>query len=385
MIPKNIKREHIIKAIKKINKVGIPEGRNSKKFLLEYKCEFYPPKYVISLANKYANSKELVSQKFDGGAETNNYLKRLKFKIVENFSSAKSWEIKVKQDPKPSLARIVIAGEWNRDVATSKNLLQKVCAKWPKGKRVNYLITCGDFLNFDWPKSLTDVGNNKDQNKKTLNLLISEAKKQCDLLISKKLRKKLLRYTDFITIGIDSHKDETSINNGSIRQLDVELVALVDLKTKRYYWTGKSYPTVEQQDGLIRISDLKTHFINLKIGKVMILGCHDLNVFSPRGKAVTKSEWRKEIREGFYDIVKREKPSVILHHPHITDSSKTWTSAWNELIKTTHSVKKYISAGRYFNQHIERSCLNEVLDNTKRGDTIDFIVRLCEIKCTNIK
>ncbi len=57
MIPKNIKREHIIKAIEEIKKVRIPEGRSSKKFLLEYNGEFYPPKYTISLANKYANGR----------------------------------------------------------------------------------------------------------------------------------------------------------------------------------------------------------------------------------------------------------------------------------------------------------------------------------------
>jgi len=33
MIPKNIKREHIIKAIEKIKKVRISEGISSKKFL----------------------------------------------------------------------------------------------------------------------------------------------------------------------------------------------------------------------------------------------------------------------------------------------------------------------------------------------------------------
>jgi hypothetical protein len=86
LIPKNINREHILKAIQEIKKFGIPAGRSSKKFHLEYNGEFYPPKYIVSLANKYANGKELYAQKFNGGAETNNFLKNLGFKIVKDSS-----------------------------------------------------------------------------------------------------------------------------------------------------------------------------------------------------------------------------------------------------------------------------------------------------------
>jgi len=56
MIPKNINRGHIIKAIEEIKKVGIPTGRISRKFLREYNGEFYPPKYTISLANVDGNA-----------------------------------------------------------------------------------------------------------------------------------------------------------------------------------------------------------------------------------------------------------------------------------------------------------------------------------------
>ncbi|HOK14935.1 MAG TPA: hypothetical protein PK007_08450, partial [Candidatus Kapabacteria bacterium] len=67
MIPKNIKKEHIIEAIAEIKKVGISEGRNSRKYLLEYDGGYFPPKFVISLANKYANSELLDSQEFNSG------------------------------------------------------------------------------------------------------------------------------------------------------------------------------------------------------------------------------------------------------------------------------------------------------------------------------
>lgn len=61
----------------------------------------------------------------------------------------------------------------------------------------------------------------------------------------------------------------------------------------------------------------------------MILGCHDLSVFNPRGKAVTKQPWRKEARLKFHRALQNEAPTVMLHHPHRTDSPLTWVSPWN--------------------------------------------------------
>jgi len=77
MTPKNIRKEHIVKAIEEIKKSGIPKGRRSRKFLLEFEGKFYPPKYVISLANKYANGVELNPSEFSGGRETNDFLRAL--------------------------------------------------------------------------------------------------------------------------------------------------------------------------------------------------------------------------------------------------------------------------------------------------------------------
>lgn len=82
MIPKNIYREHILKAIEEIEKVGIPVGRSSKKYRLEFNSKYYPPKYIITLANKYANGNELDSSEFSGGSETNTFLRVLGFKII---------------------------------------------------------------------------------------------------------------------------------------------------------------------------------------------------------------------------------------------------------------------------------------------------------------
>jgi len=580
MIPKNISKNHIINAIKMVEKNGIPSGRESAKFNLLYEGKIYPPKYVVALANQIANGEILKSSVFNGGLETNGFLERLGFKIsskssefkkdskalvviapranhpknhnercpdckqtVEKmlikiyttvipnykfesgvfpedfikseyhqvlkdiFSSLKyyrghdtfirtlelprvdfyvpnpgliiefdesqhftacrqiallkypetikigfglnkwidlckkinakdnnppfrdeqrAWydtlrdflptikqlkptirlyskdyhwcslnpeiesdvqqfrkflndkkpssEIEIIKDPNPTLARIVITGDWEGDINTSKKILHKICDNWPQNKKVDCLITCGAFLSFDWPHSLTDVGNNKYPSKESLDLLSALAIKHCKLLIDEDLRKRLNKYTDYLTIGIDSYKNKISLSNVSIRQLHVEIVTLLDLKTNKYFLTGKSYPTPGQENGLVRFQDLNTHFVDLTIGKVLVLGCHDLNVFSPRGKATTKKEWRKQIRESLYSLIRKENPTIVLHHPHTTDSSKIWTPSWNELRKIAPNIERFLSAGRYFNKNKTRSRMDDVLRKTKLANTIDFIV-----------
>src|SRR5262245_6273339 len=88
MIPSNISREHVLAALREIDSDGVPQGRESTKFTLVYDGKPYPPKYVISLANKFVNGKELRSTLFNGGAETNDFLRRLAFTIIEDFPAA---------------------------------------------------------------------------------------------------------------------------------------------------------------------------------------------------------------------------------------------------------------------------------------------------------
>ncbi|MDZ4122437.1 MAG: hypothetical protein U1C33_08440, partial [Candidatus Cloacimonadaceae bacterium] len=83
MIPSNIQREHIIEAISDIDKNGVPIRRGSTKYSLEYDCKCYPPKYVVSLANKYANGVEWESENFSGGEESNHFLEQRGFCIIE--------------------------------------------------------------------------------------------------------------------------------------------------------------------------------------------------------------------------------------------------------------------------------------------------------------
>ncbi|HEC61146.1 MAG TPA: hypothetical protein ENI27_02700 [bacterium] len=82
MIPKNIGKEHVIKAIDEIQRIGFPKNRSSIKYSLKHNGRYYPPKYVVCLANKYINGKMLEPFELEGGSETNGFLEKLGFKIV---------------------------------------------------------------------------------------------------------------------------------------------------------------------------------------------------------------------------------------------------------------------------------------------------------------
>lgn len=583
MIPKNIYREHIIKAIEEADRAGIPKDKSSKKFLLEYNGKNYPPKYIISVANKYANGKALDSSEFSGGKETNNFLRALNFNIIEKtgilkptkklikikhlkthhnercpkcketikklleknygkvepnykfkigkyleyfsdsiyhdrlkeiykalqnhrgfkdfirvktlpkcdffipdpglivefdesqhftfprkialehyseelalgfdrkrwmilcekirakdndphyrdeqrawydtlrdflpsieglqptirlFSrdfvwcslhtnnlldvkkfkrilkiASKNWEFEVKQEPNPFLARVIIAGKWDGNPENARRLLEDICTNWPEGKKVKFVITCGGFIQFNWPENISrqDIGDNKHPNSRVVQALVEEAKKCVEFILKGGLDKNLMKYTDYITLGIDSSKEKISTTQNYISQLHIELVFIIDLRNNKFYWTGKSYPTSGQEKGLIRISNSQTHFFELNdFGTIMILGCHDLTIFNNR-KWEKTGEWRKQIKKSFRTLAQKEKPIYVLQHPHTTVKVKTWSNPWKYLRESLPFVEHYAGAGRYYEPNRllkEYDNLDDVLKTTKcnRTNTIDFIV-----------
>ncbi len=83
MIPKNINRDHVLAAINETDRVGVPNTEMPTKYWLQHEGRQYPPKRVVALANRYANEEELNRSSFFGGSETNNFLHRLGFQVME--------------------------------------------------------------------------------------------------------------------------------------------------------------------------------------------------------------------------------------------------------------------------------------------------------------
>ena len=82
MIPSNIDRKAVLSAIQFIDENGVPKTRLSRTYNLKYDGKLYPPKYLISIANKIVNGTELKPFDFGGGVETNGFLRKLGFEII---------------------------------------------------------------------------------------------------------------------------------------------------------------------------------------------------------------------------------------------------------------------------------------------------------------
>ena len=83
MTPKCITETHIAEAIRRILRDGVPPQRRSRGYCLVTNGEHLPPKYTISLAHQVASGECLRPDRFSGGAESNGFLRRLCFDVVE--------------------------------------------------------------------------------------------------------------------------------------------------------------------------------------------------------------------------------------------------------------------------------------------------------------
>ena len=83
MIPSFITREQILKSMRRIIQEGVPRGRGSRSYCLVKDERHFPPKYTIALAHKIAAGRCLQSSEFEGGRESNSFLKSHGFDIEE--------------------------------------------------------------------------------------------------------------------------------------------------------------------------------------------------------------------------------------------------------------------------------------------------------------
>lgn len=282
-------------------------------------------------------------------------------------------------DAQPFWGRVIIRGPWYGGVLQAQRLLNAVCDQWPSELKTRVLVASGGFVSFEWPSGVTRdiVGDNRYPDPQAVEALFSKADAVVAAMLSADLRSRLMRYTDAISFGIDSFKTQVSTTYAHIKDLHVELVYFVDLRTNTITRTGKTYPTGGQEDGLVRIADVVSHFTTLDGDTVCLLGCHDLNAFSPRGNSVVTQPWRKDTIRDFKQAMSQKSPKIVVHHPHTTDSARIWKPAWNRLVAVAGSVGLYASAGRYHNADGDvRDQIEGVLDATVYGGSLDLVTSI---------
>lgn len=90
MIPQNLSDEHFRRAARTIDREGIPQRRNSVHYDLVIEGERYPPKYIMSLATKFATGTALPSSHFNA-VEAKNYFLSNWYKIVDRRTSTEQF------------------------------------------------------------------------------------------------------------------------------------------------------------------------------------------------------------------------------------------------------------------------------------------------------
>ena len=81
MIPADITNADIVKAIRRIERDGVPPSRKSRGYCLVANGRHLPPKYTIALAHEIATGETLSPSFFSGGSETNDFLLRRGFDV----------------------------------------------------------------------------------------------------------------------------------------------------------------------------------------------------------------------------------------------------------------------------------------------------------------
>jgi len=277
---------------------------------------------------------------------------------------------------KHKIARLIVTGKdydehGNPYISRLNTLIEEFVFKYHGSQKFEFLITPGGFLTFIFPPNIRHGISIPYAEKHLITSLQQEADKTINNFLkglSTDIYIKLQEVADYFTIGIDG-KNPTNKQH-------IEFVTVFDLKQdKVIQWTGKFYPTEQQKKDLIKINDLSTHFIKLNNQNVLILGCHDLNVYSPRGQATASPDgWKKQVADRFKRKCKEFVPDIVLHHPHSTDTPNIWNAAWRELERELPKVKHFASGINYSNKTGVRASLDSVLQKTQKGDVVDVLL-----------
>jgi hypothetical protein len=378
---------HVEEAIARIDREGVPRRRESTKFHLVVEGRRYPPKYVISLAAAHATGRELRPYEFSGGDETNSVLQSLGFTVVGpglpvQKPAAKQAPVVL---PRPArvaasapkvestngaatIVRVVVQGSPASSPRTASEMLLEAFSRWPTSGRAKFTITPGGFLVSDFPLRWGG-GIAWDSSPDDLDELVRIAKPLVDECVTAKVLAAAKPLTHVLTIGVDLMSDVEH----------AELVVVIDCDSgKVVQWTGKSYPTARQENTLVQVADIDSHLLEIADEKVLVLGCHDLNMFSARARAnQNPNGMRRQRCDEMARATAQFKPTVVLQHPHSTDTANIWRMPWACLARDYPSVRAYASGIGYFNRNGPvRQPIREVLAGTRsQFNVADVVVK----------
>jgi hypothetical protein len=270
------------------------------------------------------------------------------------------------------IGRVVVVGPPPMAAPFAEELLLYALGPyWPEGALVQFLITPGGFLRAPWPANWTGTSGWGSRHQDFSPLAIA-AEKELFKALTPQVFEAAAHRTRFLTVAVDLFAGKT------FDDPHAELVALVDVaKRKVLRWTGKSYPVAKQERGLVQETDLRSHVIKVDKEQLLILGCHDLNMFSARAyKNQATGSFRRNRTQDMRGVAQKHPPTLVIQHPHLTDSPRVWSTAWGSLQQIFPNVKAWASGICFYNPKGERAALDAVLAGTRSAsnDVLDIIV-----------
>lgn len=301
----------------------------------------------------------------------------------------------------PAVARIAVCGwtYWqgqldNRQEARSLLADAFTSSSWTNGV-VTITITPGGFVRTRLPR---DYSGNRGWNSEDRDLpeLIPHAEAAVKDVMRGDILDLARRRTRFLTLGVDlnveRHKEERIQSDHRcgvgcpFSCTHAELVAVLDTSSGEVVrWTGKSHPVGGQQHTLVHVMDLQSHFLDIGSERLLVLGCHDLNLFIDRGRKSLHGPTPKEVcKERMRQLAVKFKPTMILHHPHSTYSPNVWGSAWGATRSILPTARVWASGVAFCGNPKPKGCWGrrQTLDATlattaSRTGVLDVVINGC--------
>jgi hypothetical protein len=265
------------------------------------------------------------------------------------------------------IGRLVVSN-YDYDLRRWKSAMKSFISK-ASGNKFTFVVTPGAFMRFEWPSRLDGMTRDEAAKPENLKVLFGVAARRVETAfdsLDAEVKRKWAATADYLSVGIDSYQESPGA--------DAQLVALFDLGRRKVVMvTGKFYPALGEASTLVRIEDTASRLVEIGGERLLLLGCHDLNAYNPRGRHSPK---RKKLAGTTRRAIVAFGPTLVLQHPHTTDSPNIWHTPWLTLEKELPSMRTYASGINYKNKDggRPRRKLPLVLERTKMGDVVDMVV-----------
>lgn len=241
------------------------------------------------------------------------------------------------------IARLAVTEGFSFTAQNATRAVEIFLSKLTSG--TDWVTASGCFVKGKFPvnKSLQVGWNSRKEDQDTV---FSYGDAVVTEMMTPSLKKALKAKAKYFSFGIDL-KEKKIARHGN----HAELFFVWDCQEERIVQRcGKTYPCGNQENTLYHVTDYSTHFMEALGERIMILGCNDLNMFNPRGKKAQKKGSHRYRRMGeFQKAAKAFKPTVVLQHPHFSDTHNIWYMKWctlNKMLKPK-SFSSAICYGRW--------------------------------------